>query len=151
VMSETRSSVQILLVEDNAGDVRLTEEALREASLPYRLQVVPDGVEALALLRRAGAYADAARPDLILLDLNIPKRDGREVLAEIKADPDLQTIPVVVLTTSQNEADVLTSYRLHANCYIVKPVNFDQFLHAIEAIEDFWLNVVRLPERDSTS
>jgi two-component system, chemotaxis family, response regulator Rcp1 len=151
VMSETRSSVQILLVEDNAGDVRLTEEALREASLPYGLQVVPDGVEALALLRREGAYAEAARPDLILLDLNIPKRDGREVLAEIKADPDLRTIPVVVLTTSQNEADVLTSYRLHANCYIVKPVNFDQFMHAIEAIEDFWLNVVRLPERDGTS
>jgi two-component system, chemotaxis family, response regulator Rcp1 len=150
MVTERKTSMEILLVEDNAGDVRLTREAFREAGLLHTLQVVPDGIRALSFLRREGDYAGAMRPDLILLDLNIPRKDGREVLAEIKADPDLQTIPVVVLTTSQSEDDILASYHLHANCYIVKPVNLDQFMHAIEVIEDFWLKTVRLPSQHDT-
>ncbi|HKP74126.1 MAG TPA: response regulator [Longimicrobiaceae bacterium] len=142
--------VELLLVEDSPGDVELTREALDEAKVRNRLSVVPDGVEALAFLRREGPYRDAPRPDLVLLDLNLPRMGGREVLAEIKADPALRTVPVVVLTTSQAERDVLAAYRLHANAYIVKPVDLDQFLGVIRSVEGFWLAVVKLPpeERD---
>ena len=138
--------VQILLVEDNPGDVRLTIEALKEAKVLNQLTVVKDGIEALSLLRRQGQHARAARPDLILLDLNLPKKDGREVLAEIKADDNLKHIPVVILTTSQDEQDVLKSYNLYANCYITKPVDLDQFITVVKSIEDFWLGIVVLPK-----
>ena len=138
--------IEILLVEDNPGDVRLTLEALKEGKLRNRLSVVRDGVEALAHLRRSGPYAQAARPDLILLDLNLPKKDGREVLAEIKADEDLKRIPVVVLTTSKAEQDILKVYNLHANCYITKPIDLDQFLRVVKAIGEFWLELVKLPQ-----
>jgi len=137
--------VEILLVEDNPGDVRLTEEALKEGKLMNRLSVVGDGVEALAFLRRKGKYANASRPDLILLDLNLPKKDGREVLAEIKADDDLKRIPVVILTISKAEEDILKTYNLHCNCYITKPVDLSQFLTVVKAVEDFWLTIVKLP------
>jgi two-component system, chemotaxis family, response regulator Rcp1 len=137
--------INILLVEDNPGDVRLTVEALKEGRVRNQLSVVSDGVEALAFLRNQGQYSDAPRPDLMLLDLNLPKKDGREVLAEIKADPALRRIPVVVLTTSEAEADVLKSYALHANCYITKPVDLEQFINVIGTIEDFWLTIVKLP------
>jgi len=137
-----------LLVEDNPGDVRLTEEALKEGKVINRLSVVPDGVEAIEYLRKRGDYASAATPDLVLLDLNLPKKDGREVLAEVKQDPDLRKIPVVVLTTSRDEQDILKSYDLHANCYITKPVDFEQFIRVVRAIEDFWLSVVKLPSSD---
>jgi chemotaxis family two-component system response regulator Rcp1 len=137
--------VQILLVEDNPGDVRLTIEALKEAKVINKLTVVKDGIEALSLLRRQGQHAHAARPDLILLDLNLPKKDGREVLAEIKADDNLKRIPVVILTTSQDEQDVLKSYNLYANCYITKPVDLEQFITVVKSIEDFWLGIVVLP------
>ncbi|MBI5461874.1 MAG: response regulator [Gammaproteobacteria bacterium] len=137
--------IEILLVEDNPGDVRLTQEALKEGKVRNRLQVVGDGVEAMEYLRREGQYADAVRPDLVLLDLNLPRKDGREVLAEIKQDALLKVIPVVVLTTSSAEEDVLRSYNLHANCYIVKPVDLDQFIRAVKFIDDFWLTVVKLP------
>jgi len=136
---------EVLLVEDNPGDVRLTEEALKEGRILNRLSVTPDGVEALAFLRREGPYSDAHQPDLILLDLNLPKKDGREVLAEIKSDDRLRKIPVVILTTSKAEEDIVKSYRLHANCYITKPVDFEQFIGVVQSIEDFWLCVVRLP------
>ncbi|HLI27394.1 MAG TPA: response regulator [Chloroflexota bacterium] len=139
--------VEILLVEDNPGDVRLTVEALREARVANRLSVAADGQEALAFLRREGRYADAPRPDLILLDLNLPRKDGREVLAEIKADPVLRRIPVVVLTTSSAEQDILRSYDLHANCYITKPVDLEAFLTVVRAVEYFWLRIVALPGR----
>jgi two-component system, chemotaxis family, response regulator Rcp1 len=138
--------VHILLVEDNPGDVRLTIEALKEAKVLNQLTVVKDGIEALSLLRRQGQYARATRPDLILLDLNLPKKDGREVLAEIKADDNLKHIPVVILTTSQDEQDVLKSYNLYANCYITKPVDLDQFITVVKSIEDFWLGIVVLPK-----
>jgi len=138
--------VQILLVEDNPGDVGLTIEALKEATVLNKLTVVKDGIEALALLRRQGQHAHAARPDLILLDLNLPKKDGREVLAEIKADDNLKRIPVIILTTSQNEQDVVKSYNLHANCYITKPLDLDQFIKVVKSIEDFWLGIVVLPK-----
>jgi len=141
-------SIEILLVEDNPGDVRLTEEALKEGKVINRLSVVPDGVEAIEYLRKRGDYASAATPDLVLLDLNLPKKDGREVLAEVKQDPDLRKIPVVVLTTSRDEQDILKSYDLHANCYITKPVDFEQFIRVVRAIEDFWLSVVKLPSSD---
>ena len=137
--------IEILLVEDNAADVRLTEEALREGKVRNNLHVARDGMEALEFLRRQGKYAKATRPDLILLDLNLPRRDGREVLAEIKDDPELKMIPVVVLTTSSAEADILKSYKLHANCYITKPVDLEQFVSVVKSIDDFWLTVVRLP------
>jgi two-component system, chemotaxis family, response regulator Rcp1 len=137
--------IDILLVEDNPGDVRLTVEALREGKVHNNLHVVGDGVDALAFLHREGQYADAPTPDLILLDLNLPRKDGREVLAEIKADPQLRRIPVVVLTTSNAEQDVLRSYDLHANCYITKPVDLDQFINVVRTIEEFWLAVVTLP------
>lgn len=137
---------QILLVEDNPGDVGLTIEALKEAKVLNKLTVVKDGMEALSLLRRQGPYARAARPDLILLDLNLPKKDGREVLAEIKADDNLKRIPVVILTTSEDEQDVLKSYNFHANCYIVKPLDLDRFITVVKTIEDFWLRTVVLPK-----
>ena len=138
--------IEILLVEDNPGDVRLTQEALKEAKVRNNLHVVEDGVEALAFLRQEGQYADAPRPDLILLDLNLPKKDGREVLADIKADDELKRIPVVILTVSKAEEDILKTYNLHANCYITKPVNLDQFLAVVKSIEGFWLTVVKLPK-----
>ncbi|HEX5504737.1 MAG TPA: response regulator [Thermomicrobiales bacterium] len=138
--------VEILLVEDSPGDVRLTREALREGKIRNHLSVVPDGVEALAFLRRAGRYAAAPRPDVILLDLNLPRKDGHAVLAEIKADERLRRVPVVVLTTSRDEQDVLRSYDLHANCYIAKPVDLDQFIAVVRSIEAFWLTIVTLPE-----
>ena len=137
--------IEILLVEDNPGDVRLTIEALKEAKVINHLTVVKDGVEALAFLRRQGSYTTAPRPHLILLDLNLPRKDGREVLADIKTDDNLKRIPVVVLTTSQDEQDVLKSYNLHANCYITKPVGLDQFVRVVRSIEDFWLGIVVLP------
>jgi two-component system, chemotaxis family, response regulator Rcp1 len=139
--------VDILLVEDNPGDVRLTREALKEAKFRNELHVVSDGVEAVDYLRRKGAFASVLRPHLILLDLNLPRKDGREVLAEIKNDPDLRRIPVVVLTTSEAEVDILKAYDLHANCYISKPVDIDQFMTVVRAIEDFWLTVVKIPPR----
>jgi len=136
---------EILLVEDNPGDVRLTIEALRESKVRNSLNVARDGVEALEYLRREGPFAAAPRPDLILLDLNLPRKDGREVLQEIKADPALHTIPVVILTTSRAEQDVLRSYELKANCYITKPVDLEQFITVVKSIEDFWLTIVTLP------
>jgi CheY-like chemotaxis protein len=135
------------MVEDNPGDIRLTVEALKEAKVRNNLHAVEDGVEALAFLRRQGRYADAPRPDLVLLDLNLPKMNGREVLAEIKEDQDLRRIPVVILTVSQAEQDIVKSYNLHANCYITKPVDLDQFLEVVKSIENFWLTVVMLPPR----
>lgn len=137
--------IEILLVEDNPGDVRLTIESLRETKVRNNLRVARDGVEALAMLRREGPHAEFVRPDLILLDLNLPRKDGREVLADIKADPQLRTIPVVVLTTSRAEQDVLRSYELQANCYITKPVDLEQFMTVVRSIEDFWLTIVTLP------
>ena len=137
--------IDILLVEDNPGDVRLTQEAFHEGKLKTNIHVVTDGQAALDHLHRQGAYAQAIRPDLILLDLNLPKKDGREVLADIKTDESLKSIPVVILTTSKAEQDVLKVYNLHANCYITKPVDLDQFLSVVRAIEDFWLQVVKLP------
>ena len=137
--------IQILHVEDSPDDVELTLEGLKEGSLPYNLTALPDGVEALAFLRKEGEYADAPDPDIILLDLNLPRMDGRQVLEEIKTDDALMHIPVVVLTTSQAEEDILRSYQLHANCYVTKPVDLDQFFSAINSIENFWLNLVQLP------
>jgi CheY-like chemotaxis protein len=137
--------IEILLVEDSAADVRLTREAFDDGKVLNNLNVVGDGVEAMAYLRHEGKYADATRPDLVLLDLNMPRKDGREVLAEVKADPDLKRIPVVILTVSKAEEDVLKSYNLHANCYISKPVNLAQFLKVVASIESFWLTIVELP------
>ncbi|MBM3130845.1 MAG: response regulator [Chloroflexi bacterium] len=137
--------IEILIVEDNPGDVRLTVEALRDAKVLNHLNAVGDGVEAMAFLRRQGKYTDAPRPDLILLDLNLPKKDGREVLAEVKSDDDLKRIPVVILTTSKAEEDILRTYNLHANCYITKPVDLDQFITVVKSIEDFWFTIVKLP------
>jgi len=138
-------AAEILLVEDNPGDVRLTREALKEGKVLNHLNVVDDGIEALAFLRREDKYANAVRPDLILLDLNLPKKDGREVLAEIKADAGLKKIPVVILTTSAAEQDILKTYDLHANCYITKPVDLEQFIKIVRLIEDFWFTIARLP------
>lgn len=146
-MKEACRPIEILMVEDNPGDVRLTVEALKEGKIRNNFRTVEDGVEAIAFLRRQGPYADAPRPDLILLDLNLPKKNGREVLAEIKEDPDLRRIPVVILTVSQAEQDILKSYNLYANCYITKPVDLDQFLEVVKSIENFWLTVVMLPPR----
>ena len=137
--------VEILLVEDNPGDVRLTKEALKEGKVYNNLHWARDGVEALEFLKRQGKHADAPRPDIILLDLNLPKKDGREVLAVIKNDADLKQIPVVVLTTSEAEEDVLKSYALHANCYVTKPVDLDKFIQVVQSIDRFWLTVVTLP------
>lgn len=137
--------LEILLVEDNPGDVRLTMEALKEASVLNNLRVAGDGVAAMDYLHKRGLAGEAVRPDLILLDLNLPKKDGREVLGEIKADPALRQIPVVILTSSKAEEDVLKTYDLHANCYITKPVDLEKFIGVIGAIENFWLNIVKLP------
>ena len=145
ISSKAGRPIEILLVEDSAADVLLTEEALQEAKVLNRLSVVRDGVEAMDFLRHRGQYAKAPQPDLILLDLNLPRKNGRAVLAEIKADPVLHLIPVVVLTTSAAEEDVLKSYELHANCYITKPVDLVQFLHMLRLVEDFWLTIVKLP------
>ena len=140
-----KREIEILLVEDNPGDVRLTKEALNEGKILNNLNVVADGVEATAFLYQEGKYKDAPRPDLILLDLNLPKKDGREVLAEIKTHGNLRRIPVVILTSSAAEQDIVASYNLQANCYITKPVDLDQFLNVIKSIEHFWLTVVKLP------
>jgi len=137
--------VEILLVEDNPGDVDLAREALDNSKINNTLSVVGDGEEAMDFLHRRGKHAAAPRPDLILLDLNLPKKDGREVLAEFKADDNLKRIPVVILTTSKEEEDIIKSYDLHANCYITKPIDLHQFIHVIRAIEDFWLTIVKLP------
>ena len=144
-MSELGKPVEILLVEDNPGDARLALEALKDSKIRNSLSHVKDGVEALAFLRQQGDYAAAPRPDLILLDLNLPRKDGRQVLAEIKQDPDLQSIPVVILTISKDEEDVLETYSLHANCFITKPIDLGQFMKVVKSIEDFWLTIVKLP------
>jgi CheY-like chemotaxis protein len=138
--------VDILLVEDNPGDTRLMKEALAEAKIRNRLHLVADGVEALAYLRRRDPFAGAVRPDLILLDLNLPGKDGREVLAEVKGDEDLRRIPVVILTSSQAEADIARAYDLHANAYVTKPLDVEQFITVVKSIEDFWLTIVKLPD-----
>ncbi len=144
-MGSECKEVEVLLVEDNPGDVRLTMEALKEAKMHNRVNVVQDGMEAMDFLRKQGKFADATRPDLILLDLNLPRKNGREVLAEIKADESLKCIPVVVLTTSEAEQDILKAYKLHANCYVTKPVDLDQFIKVVQSIENFWMTVVKLP------
>ena len=140
------SLVEILLVEDNPGDVRLTQEAMKEGKMRNNLSVARDGVEAMAFLRREGQYADAPRPDVVLLDLNLPKKDGRSVLKEIKEDPNLRRIPVVILTSSKADEDVLNSYDLHANCYITKPGDLEQFIEVVKSVEGFWLQIVKLPK-----
>jgi CheY-like chemotaxis protein len=145
--AEPATPIEVLLVEDDPGDVLMTREAFEEHKVRNRLTVVPDGADALAYLRREEPYTDAVRPDLVLLDLNLPRRDGREVLAEIKNDESLRQIPVVVLTTSQAEEDVLRSYQLHANAYVTKPVDFEQFINVVRRIDDFFVSVVKLPPR----
>ncbi len=144
-MQNSGKPIEILLIEDNPGDMRLTLEALKEGKVLNHLSVVGDGIEAMAFLRRTGRYASAPRPDLIMLDLNLPKKDGREVLALIKADEKLRRIPIIVLTTSEAEEDILRAYNLNANCYITKPVDLDQFIRVIRSIQDFWLTIVKLP------
>jgi len=144
-MVERNGPIEILLVEDNPGDVRLTKEALKEGKVYSNLHTVKDGVEAMEFLRKQGKYKDVPRPDIILLDLNLPKKDGREVLEEIKTDNDLKRIPVVVLTTSKAEEDVLRTYNLHANCYVTKPVDLEKFMIVVKTIDIFWLTVVTLP------
>ena len=136
---------EVLLVEDSPGDVRLTREALKEGKVRNNLSVVSDGVEAMEFLRREGKYRDAPRPDIVLLDLNMPRKDGREVLAEMKSDEQLKRIPVVVLTTSEAEQHILRTYELHANCYLTKPVDLEQFISIVKSVEDFWLTIVQLP------
>ena len=143
-MSSSAVPIEILLVEDNPGDARLTREALRDARVRNNLHVAADGVDALAFLRRQGKHAAVAKPDLILLDLNLPKKDGREVLEEVKGDDQLRHIPVVILTTSQAERDIGESYRLRANAYVTKPVDLEQFLKVVQSIEHFWLEIVKL-------
>lgn len=140
-----RKLIQILLAEDNPGDVRLTQEAFKRIQAPVHVNVAPNGEEVLAYLRRVAPYADAVRPDLILLDLNMPRKDGRAVLAEIKNDPDLDSIPVIVLSSSQAEEDILSSYKLHANCYISKPLEMGEYAEVIRSIERFWIETVTLP------
>lgn len=145
-MKESKNtSLEVLLVEDSPGDVRLTQEAFREANRAIRLHVAADGLEAMAFLRQEGVHAGAQRPDLILLDLNLPKMDGREVLTQIKADEALKTIPTVILTTSDAEVDILKSYQLQANCYLSKPVQLDEFENLVKSINDFWMTKVKLP------
>jgi two-component system, chemotaxis family, response regulator Rcp1 len=142
---EGTTNFEVLLVEDSPGDVRLTREALKDAKVHINLHVAADGMQAMEFLKREGKYAGVPRPDLILLDLNLPKKDGREVLEEIKENPALQSIPIVILTTSSSEEDVLKSYRLHANCYISKPVDLEGFLKVVKSIDSFWLTIVTLP------
>ena len=144
-MAKNGTPIEILLVEDSPGDVRLTQVALRDAKMQNELHIAVDGIEATAFLKREGKHAHAPRPDLILLDLNLPRKGGREVLEEIKLDPNLKSIPVVILTTSAAEEDVLRSYELHANCYITKPVDLDQFMKVVKNIDNFWLAIVNLP------
>jgi chemotaxis family two-component system response regulator Rcp1 len=144
---EISKNIEILLVEDNPADIRLAQEAFKDAKVHNILYTVGDGVEAMAFLRRQGKYADVGRPDLILLDLNLPKKDGREVLAEIKTDEHLKLIPVVILTVSKDEEDILKTYNLHANCYITKPIDFEQFMKVVKSIEEFWLTIVKLPPK----
>lgn len=146
-MNDTEKAVDILLVEDNPGDVRLAREALKESKIRNNFFVVEDGVEAMEFLHRKGRYADVPRPDLVLLDLNLPRKNGREVLAEMKGDKELKRIPVVILTVSRDEEDVLRAYDLHANCYVTKPVDFGQFIKITKSIEDFWLTIVKLPPK----
>jgi CheY-like chemotaxis protein len=143
-------SLEVLLVEDSSGDVRLTQEAFRDANPSIQLHVANDGVEAMAFLRREGANVHALRPDLILLDLNLPRMDGREVLAHIKEDESLKTIPTVILTTSEAEVDIVKSYQLQANCYLTKPVQFDAFESLVKSINDFWLTKVKLPQQEKS-
>jgi chemotaxis family two-component system response regulator Rcp1 len=145
IIGEDGMPIEVLLVEDNPGDVRLTREAFRDANRSIRLHVASDGVEAMAFLRREGAHVRAPRPDLILLDLNLPRMDGREVLSQIKQDDGLRTIPAVILTTSEAEADILKSYQLHANCYLSKPIELDAFESVVKSINDFWLTKAKLP------
>ncbi|HEY4739177.1 MAG: response regulator [Candidatus Acidiferrales bacterium] len=140
-------SIEVLLVEDSPGDVRLTKEAFRETNMDIRLHVASDGLEAMAFLRQKGDHVNAPRPDLILLDLNLPKMDGRQVLAQIKEDASLKTIPTVILTTSESEADIVKSYQLQANCYLSKPVQLDAFENIVKSINDFWLTKVKLPHK----
>jgi CheY-like chemotaxis protein len=141
----TGRAIEILLVEDNEGDARLAQEGLKDAKVHNRITWVRDGVEALAYLKREGKYEGAIRPDVILLDLNLPRKDGREVLAEVKQDDSLKRIPIVILTVSEAEEDIVRSYDLHANCYVRKPIDLDQFMKVVGSIEDFWLTVVKLP------
>ena len=143
----TAKPVDLLLVEDNPGDVRLAKEALKECKIDNTVYVAQDGIEALAFLRKEGEHEKAPRPDLILLDLNLPRKSGREVLAEVKADPSLRRIPIVVMTVSRDEEDVLKAYNLHANCYITKPIDFGQFIRITRSIEDFWFRIVKLPPK----
>jgi len=145
MLAEEVRPIEVLLVEDDDGDVLMTREALDEGKVLNRLSVVGDGVEAVNYLRKSGRYADAARPDLVLLDLNLPRRDGRQVLEEVKNDPDLRRIPIVVLTTSEAEEDILRSYDLHANAYVTKPVDFERFVEVIRQIDEFFISVVRVP------
>ena len=146
-MTTTNTHIDVLLIEDSPGDVRLTREAFREANVSIRLHVATDGVEAMAFLRREGAYVHEPRPDIILLDLNLPRMDGREVLAHIKEDDSLKLIPTVILTTSDSEADVVKCYQLQANCYLSKPVQLDAFESLVKSINDFWLTKVKLPQQ----
>lgn len=146
-----QNPIEILLIEDNPGDIRLTQEAFQQARLQNTIHVVQDGVSAMAFIRQTAPFQQAPRPDLILLDLNLPKKDGREILKEIKSDPHFRTIPVVVLTTSDDETDILRSYDLHANAYLVKPIDILQFIKMIQTLEDFWLSVVKLPPKASES
>jgi len=150
-MAETKvgKPIEILLVEDNPGDVDLARAAMEDSKVRNILHTVGDGVEAMLFLRRKGKYTEVPRPDLVLLDLNLPKKDGREVLAEIKSDEDLKRIPVVILTISKDEEDILKTYNLHANCFITKPIDLNQFVKVVKAIEDFWLTIVKLPPNGS--
>jgi two-component system, chemotaxis family, response regulator Rcp1 len=138
--------IEILMVEDSPSDIFITQHAIQEAKVLNHLHIVEDGIEAMAFLRKEGKYADAPRPDIVLLDLNLPRKDGREVLAEVKADPRLKIIPIVVLTSSKSDEDILRSYGLHANCYITKPVDFSRFKEVVKAIESFWFTIVTLPQ-----
>ena len=149
MLDGTLKPIEVLLVEDNAGDVRLTEEALKEGKLAVNLTVARDGLEATEILHQRNGHANAIRPDLILLDLNLPKMDGRQVLQEIKNDPKLMRIPVVVLTTSEADSDILTTYGSHANCYITKPVDMDRFIDIVKLLEEFWFTIVKLPAHDT--
>lgn len=145
ILMENSHAIHILLVEDNPADIRLTQEVLKDGKIRNHLSVVTDGEEAILFLKKQGKYANVLTPDIILLDLNLPKKDGREVLAEIKEDQNLMLIPVIVLTTSSAEKDIQSTYAHHGNCYITKPVDFDQFIHVVTTIENFWLSIVKLP------